>query len=97
MSREVFSPFISSRIERPLAWVNRREVIEMWGQEVVKINCEHPVYCEIDEHHHDTEADAIRDMIEQLEQQQSAVVECYQKEITRWQEKLSAIETEVTA
>lgn len=97
MSKKVFNPFVSSDAVRALTWMNQREVVEIGGEEFVQVNCLNPTFCRRDEHHHDTEADAIRDMIEQLEQQQSAAVECYQKEITRWQEKLSAIETEVTA
>ena len=97
MSREVFSPFISARIERPLTWMNRRELVEIGGEEFVKVNCENPTYCQRDEHHHDSEADAIRDLIEQLKEQILLVAEAYEKEITLWQEKLSAIETEVTA
>ena len=96
MSKEVFSPFISVRLERPLTWMNRREVVEIGGEEFVKVNSDNPTYCQRDEHHHDSEADAVRDLIEQLEEQILLVAEAYEQEIAKWKEKLAAIETEVT-
>lgn len=97
MSKKVFNPFVSSDPVRALTWMNQREVVEIGGEEFVQFNCSNPTFCRRDEHHHDSESDAIRDLISQLQEEQSKAIEAYNQEITRWQEKLSAIETEVAA